>query len=95
MIPLRPISGSGIAADDQQWTVFWREWVLWKPLHPIAVAGLAFGRGVVGHGCLSLLMRRRVAMELHCQIGSGDGRQCYADALARAKLATTLSFVVP
>jgi hypothetical protein len=37
----------------------------------------------------------RIAMELYCQIGSGDGRQCYADALARAKLATTLSLVVP
>jgi hypothetical protein len=37
----------------------------------------------------------RIAMELYCQIGAGDGRQFYTDALARAKLATTLSIVVP
>ena len=49
----------------------------------------------LGQAWGSLHPNGRIAMELYCQIGSGDGRQCYADALARAKLATTLSLVVP
>jgi hypothetical protein len=47
----------------------------------------------LGQAWGSLHPEGRIAMD--CQIGYGDGRQCYADALARAKLATTLSLVVP
>jgi hypothetical protein len=49
----------------------------------------------LGQAWGSLHADGRIAMELYCQIGSGDGRQRYADALARAKLATTLGLVVP
>jgi len=37
----------------------------------------------LGQAWGSLHSDGRIAMELYCQIGSGDGRQCYADALAR------------
>jgi hypothetical protein len=50
----------------------------------------------LGQAWHSLHPDGRIAMELYCVIGEGDhdGKQSYADALARAKLATTLSLVV-